>query len=216
MDEFYNAYAQDLTKLTDSNTENVENESVGKWFSNLFKNKSDVMNETIANVIEKFRFKPIEVNGDVNPDFLGKKQGPYYIAMLLNQAEKDTNILVSVFSKNGKEIGNASLIEMKHSWTDEELAATLQNAVKKFRIKLSSAGGSIPEEIGPTLLKALEEYTTTKTNPAPKENKEEKPQEKQPEQKEQNETINKELIKQAFDKLSYNAKTMLKRLKYKK
>ena len=137
MNEYLKAYQKTI------NPNNEVHESIGIWFGNFFKNKQDAINETLMNVFQQYHFEPFI---DGNNDIVGKRQGNVYIVLKILFAKnlKSANILVTVYSvKSLKELGNGQLIQMKHSWEEDELADALQRALNPIRIKLSTDGKRI-------------------------------------------------------------------------
>ena len=91
--DFFNAYMQDLNNIHDNN---IERESIGKWFGNLFRNKSQVLLKTFNKYRSMHKMYKLNVKTtNENESYCIKKQGYYIIIFktLLKEESKQLRIL---------------------------------------------------------------------------------------------------------------------------
>jgi N-acetylmuramoyl-L-alanine amidase CwlA len=145
---------ENSTELTDENTENIQNESFGKWMKHLVVKGKSARNKELKNtilaVLKKFNFQQAETEeGDIDRTLYQKGQGKYDIYIQIDRQlfvknRKKTypkcDLTITVKNAKTKNDVGTDVVKANHSWTQEELINELNNALQSIcDIELSSA-----------------------------------------------------------------------------
>jgi hypothetical protein len=129
------------------------NESLGKWAKNVFTKfgKKSVEKEFLK-TFNSFRkkYKLNRISED-KPNYFGKIEDGYIILIKFDQLSfKNAYLLLSLLSKKSLKpvhgIKNIA-VEIKHSYTEEEIADAINDELQYVHIELSTASGNIPPEL---------------------------------------------------------------------
>ncbi len=136
---------QNSTELLDEDQKLVS-ESFGNWIKNFWKTgskKEKMLLKLIAQFSKTYRFAAV----DGDPDLLGKIQDKYKIYLDINQENlKKAYITVHVVNaKTDEEVVKEQIIQVKYSWTVDELADKVNDQLLHARIELSKSGSPIPD-----------------------------------------------------------------------
>lgn len=159
MKEFIDSYEKDLQNSTELVNEDLKKAKANFWRTS--KGKADQLTETINNVCTKYNLVPLKIDGKLNPNIRGKREGDYNIRLYLshdtekkrqffwiNSVKRQLNLVVKDAETDEPIKGQPPTIgiKMKSSWTEEQLTDAINKGLANFGVKLTGSNGKIKEQ----------------------------------------------------------------------
>lgn len=182
MKEYISSYEKDLqnsTELVDEQQKPLVNEDL-KNFWKSDKTKENQLKRTVISVCTKYNLRQLKIDGKINPNVRGKREGDYNIRLFMSGTQKGKGFLwMHGISKEMvlyitdadsdqplEDMTHYYKMDVKYDWSEEDLVETINDCLTDYGIVLTTGNSPIKPP--------KKEESSSKENDKKEEEKEEK------------------------------------------